>query len=68
VLAVDFDAHSQCWNLRGTEWRKATYWEESIYQHGQVIQNYDQPTHYWMRNESEGASIIDFTLANLSFG
>jgi hypothetical protein len=64
VLAGDFNAHSQCWDPRCTEWRDATYWEEIIDEHGLVIGNDDRPTHYWTRHNSMGESITDLTLGN----
>jgi len=68
VLAGDFNDHSQRWDPRCTERRDATYWEEIIHEHGLVIGNDNRPTHYWMRHDSMGESVIDRTLANRSFG
>jgi hypothetical protein len=68
MLAGDFNAHSQRWDLRCTERRDAAYWEDIIDEHGLVIGNDDRPTHHWTRNESEGESIIDLTLANRPVG
>ena len=68
MLAGGFDAQSQRWDPRCTERRRAAYWGEIIDEHGLVIGNDDRPTHYWMRNECEGASIVDLSLANRPFG
>ena len=35
--AGDFNAHSQCWDLKCTERRDVAYWEEIIDQHGLEI-------------------------------
>jgi len=56
VLMGDFNAHSQCWDLRCTEWRDASNWGEIRYEHGLVIGNDDRSTHYWTRNKSQGLS------------
>ena len=66
VLAGDFNAHSQCWAPRCTERRDATCWEQMIDEHGLVIGNDDQPTHYWTRHDSMGKSVIDLTLDHLT--
>ena len=68
VLTGDFYAYSQRWDPRCTERIEAVYWEGIIDEHGLVIGNQDRPTHHWMRNQSEGKSIIDLTLANQPFG
>ena len=68
MLAGDFNAHSQRWNPKCTERRDAAYWEDIIDEHGLLIENDDRPTHHWTKNESEGESIIDLTLANRPLG
>lgn len=60
-LAEGYNAHSQCWNPRSTEWGKAAFWEEIIDENALVIGNDDQPTHYWTRDKSKGVFIIDPT-------
>jgi hypothetical protein len=37
VLTGDLNAHSQCWDLRCTEWREAIYWDATIDKHRLVI-------------------------------
>ena len=68
VLTGDFNTHSLRRDPRCTECREATYWAEIIDEYGLAIGNNDRPTHYWTRNQSEGVSIMDLTLANQWFG
>jgi len=68
VLAQDFYTHPHSWDLRCTEQRDATYWEDIMDQHGPLIGNDNRPTNHWTRHDSMGESIIDLTLANRAFG
>jgi len=57
-------AHSQYWDLRCTEWGITAYCEDIMNEHRLVIGNSEQPTHKCTRNESDGLSTVDPTMAN----
>ena len=64
VLAGDFNAHSKRWDPRCQVQRDATFWEGEINENGLEIGNHGRPTHHWTREDQEGESVIDLTLAN----
>jgi hypothetical protein len=41
----------------------ATCWEKAIVKNGLDVRNDGQPTHYWTREDHEGESVINWTLA-----
>jgi hypothetical protein len=45
------------------EWN-AAFLPEVIDENGLEVGNDGQPTHYWTREDHEGESVIDLTLAN----
>ena len=64
VLAGDFNAHSKRWDARCQVQRDAAFWEDVIDENGLEIGNGGRPTHHWTREDQEGKSVIDLTLAN----
>jgi len=64
VLVGDFNAHSSQWDPRCRTQRNAAFWEEVIDENGLEIGNDGRSTHYWTREDQEGESVIDLTLAN----
>jgi len=68
VLHGNYNADSQCCDPRCPDLREATFWENNIDEHWLVVGNDNQPTQYWMSNETEGVFIIDISLANPPFG
>jgi hypothetical protein len=64
VLAGDFNAHSKRWDPRCQVQRDAAFWEDVIDENGLEIGNDGRPTHHWTREDQEGESVIDLTLAN----
>jgi hypothetical protein len=64
VLAGDFNPHSKRWDPRCQVQRDAVFWECVIDENGLEIRNHGRPTHHWTREDQEGESVIDLTLAN----
>jgi len=64
VLAGDFNAHSSRWDPRCRAQRNAAFWEGVIDENGPEIGNDGRSTHYWTREDHQGESVIDLTLAN----
>ena len=64
VHAGDFNAHSSRWDPRCRAQRDAAFWEPVIDENGLEIGNDGRSTHYWAREDHEGESVIDLTLAN----
>jgi len=67
VLVSNWNTHSQRWDPKYTERRDAMYCEKIMDVHGLEIDNNDRPSHYWTREGSECASIVDLTLGNRVF-
>ena len=64
VLAGDFTAHSKRWDPRWQVQQDASFWEDVIDENGLQIGNDGRPTDHWTREDQEGKSVIDLTLAN----
>jgi len=64
VLVGDCNAHSSRWDPRGCAQRDAAFCEGVIDQNGLEIENDVRPTCFWTREDHEGESVIDLTLAN----
>ena len=64
VLAGDFNAQSKRWDPRCQVQRDAVFWEDVIDENGLEIGNDGRPTDHWTREDQEGESVIDLTLAN----
>jgi len=64
VLAGDFNDHSIRWDARCQVQRDAAFWEGVIDENGLEIGNDGWATNHWTREDQEGESVIDLTLAN----
>jgi hypothetical protein len=64
VLAGDFNAHRSRLDPRCSAPRDAAFWEGVIDENALEIGNAGRPTHFWTREDHEGESVIDLTLAN----
>jgi hypothetical protein len=63
VLAGDFNGHSQRWDPRCQVQQDAVFWDELSDKNGLEIGNDGRPTRHWTREDQEGESVIDLTLA-----
>jgi len=64
VLTGDLNAHSIQWDPRCQVQQNAAFWEDVIDENRLEIGNNGRATHHGMREDHEGESVIDMTLAN----
>jgi hypothetical protein len=64
VFAGDFNSHSTRWNPRWEVQRDGSFWEGVIDENGLEIGKEGKLSHHWTREDLEGESVIDLTLAN----
>ena len=64
VVTGDFNAHRKRWDPRCKVQWDAAFWEDLIDKNGLDIGNDGWPTHHWSREDQDGESVIDLTLAN----
>jgi len=64
VLTGDLNTDSIRWDPRCQVQLDATFWEYLIDEHGLEIGNDAEATHHWTREDHEGESVIELTLAN----
>jgi len=64
VVAGDFNSHSKRWDPRCQVQRDVAFWEDVIDENGLEIGNDSRPTDHCTREDQEGESVTDLTLAN----